>query len=136
MILSNEPRYQGEPILAVAADSEVLAAEAIERIIVDLEPLPFVVDPIETLRPGSPNARAEGNVWVGNGVETIEFTDAEWRDEVEAGRLPFTDAAPETWEVGDVDAALAAADLVLDETLVFQSNSHEPLETRSTMAYW
>ena len=57
MVLTNEPLYQGEPILAVAADSEELAAEAIERIIVDYEPLPFVVDPIEALRPGSDNPR-------------------------------------------------------------------------------
>src|SRR5499427_10146652 len=61
--LTNEPLYEGEPILAVAAVDELTAAEAIERINLDLEPLPFVVDPLESLRPGSPNARLEGNVW-------------------------------------------------------------------------
>ena len=40
--LTNEPMYQGEPILAVAAVDELTAAEAIERIQVDMEPLPFV----------------------------------------------------------------------------------------------
>ena len=60
--LTNEPLYQGEPILAVAAVDELTAAEAVERIDVDLEPLPFVVDPVESLRPGSPNGRLEGNV--------------------------------------------------------------------------
>src|SRR4026209_71408 len=44
--LTNEPLYQGEPILAVAAIDEETAAEAIENIEIDLEPLPFVVDPI------------------------------------------------------------------------------------------
>ena len=134
MILTNEPRYQGEPILAVAADSEQLAADAIERIVVDLEPLPFVVDPIEALRPGSPNPRTEGNVWVGNHVEEIKWTAEDWQ-EIDAGRLPFRET-PEMWEVGDVDAAYEAADLKLDETVVFGSNSHEPLESRSAMAYW
>src|SRR5215510_16443723 len=62
--LTNEPLYQGEPILAVAAVDELTAAEAIERIDLDLEQLPFVVDPLESLRPGSPNGRLEGNVWV------------------------------------------------------------------------
>src|SRR5438477_7258325 len=62
--LTNEPLYQGEPILAVAAVDERTAAEAIERIAIDLEPLPFVVDPIESLRPTGANARVEGNVWV------------------------------------------------------------------------
>jgi CO/xanthine dehydrogenase Mo-binding subunit len=62
--LTNEPLYQGEPILAVAAVDEATAAAAIERIDLDLEPLPFVTDPVESLRPGSPNARVEGNVWI------------------------------------------------------------------------
>src|SRR5689334_25066196 len=38
--LTNEPVYKGEPILAVAAVSELAAAEAIEKITLDLEPLP------------------------------------------------------------------------------------------------
>src|SRR5436190_14965306 len=62
--LTNEPFYQGEPILAVAAVDEFTAAEAIEKIDIEFEPLPFVVDPIESLRPGGPNARTQGNVWM------------------------------------------------------------------------
>src|SRR5258706_6741930 len=62
--LTNEPLYQGEPILAVAAVDELTAAEAIERIDIEFEPLPFVVDPIESLRPGGANARPAGNRWV------------------------------------------------------------------------
>ncbi len=134
MILTDEPHFQGQPILAVAAESETLAAEAIERIVVDLEPLPFMIDPVETLRPGSPNPRTEGNVWVGNHVEELKWTDADFR-EIDAGRLPFRET-PETWEIGDVDAAFAVADLIVDETVVLGSNSHEPLESRSAMAYW
>ena len=52
--------YEGEPILAVAAVDELTAAEAIEKIVVEFEPLPFVVDPIASLRPGRPNARTAG----------------------------------------------------------------------------
>src|SRR5436190_6512623 len=62
--LTNEPLYQGEPVLAVAAIDEKTAAEAIEAIVVHYEPLPFVVDPIESLRPNGPNARVQGNVWM------------------------------------------------------------------------
>src|SRR5579863_8440538 len=61
--LTNEPLYQGEPILAVAAVDELTAAEAIEKIKIDFERLPFVIDPLECLRPGSPNPRVQGNVW-------------------------------------------------------------------------
>src|SRR5207302_8630048 len=62
--LTMEPLHQGEPILALAATSEAEAAEAIEAIDIEFEPLPFVVDPIESLRPDGANARAQGNVWV------------------------------------------------------------------------
>src|SRR3982750_3986376 len=61
--LTNEPLYQGEPILAVAAVDELTAAEAIERIDIEFEPLPFAVDPIESLRPNGGNGRLPGNVW-------------------------------------------------------------------------
>src|SRR6478752_9158254 len=62
--LTDEPLYYGEPVLAVAAIDEATAAEAIEKIDIEFEPLPFVVDPIESLRPNGPNARTQGNVWV------------------------------------------------------------------------
>src|ERR1700738_4877759 len=42
--LTREPLYDGEPMLAVAAVDEVTAAEAVERIRIDFERLPFVVD--------------------------------------------------------------------------------------------
>src|SRR5687767_3325857 len=49
--LANEPLYEGEPILAVAAIDEDTAAAAIESIRVEYQPLPFVVDPLVSLRP-------------------------------------------------------------------------------------
>src|SRR5207249_12189550 len=62
--LTNEPLYQGEPVLAIAAVDEFTAAEAIEKIDIEFEPLPFVVDAIESLRPTGANARTQGNVWM------------------------------------------------------------------------
>src|SRR6202048_2444424 len=62
--LTMEPLYDGEPILAVAAVDELTAVEAIERIRIDFQRLPFVVDPLDTLRPGGPNPRTDGNIWV------------------------------------------------------------------------
>src|SRR4029453_4247064 len=67
--LTNEPVFEGEPILAVAAVAETTAAGAIEQIHSDLEPLPFVIDPLDSLRPGGPDARTTGNVFtVGGGM--------------------------------------------------------------------
>jgi xanthine dehydrogenase molybdenum-binding subunit len=67
--LTDEPLYAGEPILALAAVDESTAAAAIERIEVDLEPLPFVIDSLESLRPDGPNARTTGNTLEGPGTE-------------------------------------------------------------------
>lgn len=134
LALTNEPVYTGDPILAVAAVDERTAADAIERIRVDLEPLPFCVDPIQSLRPNGPNARLEGNVWRGIQAETFKFTVEEWKD-VENGRLPFC-KTPDEWAYGDVEAGFKDADFVIDETLVHQSVSHQALEPRSSMAYW
>ena len=50
--LTNEPMYMGEPIMAVCAVDELTCADAIEKIKIDFEELPFVVDPLESLRPG------------------------------------------------------------------------------------
>src|SRR6516164_674603 len=47
-------RYNGEWVAAVAAESRALAEDASERVSVDYEPLPFVLDPEQALRPESP----------------------------------------------------------------------------------
>jgi CO/xanthine dehydrogenase Mo-binding subunit len=137
--LTMEPVYQGEPILAVAAVDELTAAEAIERIRIDFEPLPFVVDPLDTLRPGGPNPRSDGNVWVTPvsgqpAVAELKWTDADFV-EASHGRLPMGKTADD-WSYGDVDAGFKNAGLVLDETFVTPDVSHQTLEPRSAMAYW
>jgi len=143
--LTNEPFYAGEPILAVAAVDEVTAAEAVEAIVVDFEPLPFVVDPLESLRPDGPNARTDANAWgapmpggQGPGAasppKTVKWTSEQFADEAE-GRLPMGEPT-EQWTYGDLDAGFTNAALVLDETFVVQSTGHHPMETRTAMAYW
>src|SRR6516164_48694 len=144
--LTNEPVYQGEPVLAVAAVDELTASEAIERIEIDWEPLPFVVDPLVSLRPGGPNARLEGNIWgkakpaapgapiTPPAIEELKWTDADFAD-YEHGRLPMG-ATPDEWAYGDVAAGFKNAALVLDETFVTPNTSHQTLEPRTAMAYW
>jgi CO/xanthine dehydrogenase Mo-binding subunit len=132
--LTDEPVYEGEPILAVAAVDEQTAAEAIDRIHLQVEPLPFVIDPLDSLRPGSPNARREGNVYVGQAIKTIKWT-AEDFAAAPDGVMPIGEAG-DTWQFGDLDAGFKNAALVLDETFMTQSSGHMPLETRSAMAYW
>ena len=152
--MTKEPVYQGQPILAVAAVDEVTAADAIEQIDIEFEPLPFVVDPLVSLRPGGPNARTKGNYWFippppppgqGRGgqpqnpprpeIKELKWTPKELAD-ADAGKLPMLEDAPEKWSYGDVEAGFKDAALVLDETFVTPDTSHQTLETRTAMAYW
>jgi xanthine dehydrogenase molybdenum-binding subunit len=151
--ITNEPVYQGQPILAVAAVDEVTAADAIERIQIDFEPLPFAVDPLVSLRPGGPNARTKGNYWFipppapaspagGQAqnpprpeIKELKYTDAELAA-AKDGQLPIMNDAPEKWAYGDLEAGFKEAALVLDETYVSPDTSHQTLETRTCMAYW
>ena len=138
--LTMEPLYQGEPVLAVAAVDELTAAEAIERIEIEFEPLPFAIDPLETLRPGGPNPRTDGNVWApAKGGQAPDLVPVKWTPvdfaEESAGRLPMGRTLDE-WTDGDLDAGFRSAALVLDETFVTPDTSHQTLETRSALAYW
>ena len=140
--LTNEPVYQGDPILAVAAVDELTAAEAIEKIEIDFEYLPFVIDPLESLRPGGPNPREDGNVWVRPAPPqppAPQLTELKWTAqnfaEYSQGRLPMGDA-PDEWSYGDIDAGFRNAALILDETFITPDVSHQCLETRTAMAYW
>ena len=134
-MLTNEPLYEGEPILAIAATTEELAANAIEQVRIDLEPLPFAIDPLESLRPGGSNARLEGNTMSGRDLLDVTWSNVDW-NQIDNGTLPMDGEVTDEWEVGDVEAGLAEADLVIDETVFHQSASHQPLESRTAMAYW
>ena len=62
-----------------------------------------------------------------------------WTEEdfaaADEGQMPLGKPATE-WIFGDVEAKLKEADLVLDETFLGSSTGHQPLETRTAMAYW
>jgi len=134
-MLTNEPLYAGEPILAVAAVDETTAAEAVERIKIDLQPLPFVIDPLETLRPGGPDPRSDGNVAArGLKLQTIKWTARDFAG-VNQGKLPMGKPAEE-WQYGDIESGFKRADFVLEETFITQALSHHCMEPRTAMAYW
>jgi len=136
-ILTDEPLFVGDRILAVAARSEALAQEAIDRIKVEYEPLPYVIDPLASLYPAGPDARTDGNVITGQGPST-KLTSIKWTasDFAAAGDALPLGAAGDEWSYGDVDAGFAAAKYVLDESFVTAALSHHCLEPRSCMSYW
>lgn len=57
----NVARFVGQPLAAVAAISEEVAAEALEKIVVEYEVLPFVVSLDEALKPGAAQVYPESS---------------------------------------------------------------------------
>ncbi|HEU4591326.1 MAG TPA: xanthine dehydrogenase family protein molybdopterin-binding subunit [Steroidobacteraceae bacterium] len=136
--LTNEPMYVGEPILAVAALSEQAAEDAIERIKVDYEPLPFTFDPLESLFPGGKDARGDGfNIGTLAGLPPakLKWAAADFARVKQGERLPMGKPAEE-WNFGDVDAEFGKCKVVYDEPFVTASLAHHSMEPRTCMAYW
>ena len=137
-ILTNHPVYVGEPILAVAAEDEAIAENALSRIKIDIEPLPFVTDPLHSVAEGGPNARAEGNVFVRSG-EQAGFYTVKWTPEqiaeFRAGKEPSGEFIQE-WSYGDLDKGFADAEVILEEPFVTAGYAHMSMEPRTAMAYW
>jgi len=135
ILAKDEVFYVGDPILAIAAESEELCADAIEAIKIDFEQLPHVVDPLESLFPGGPNARTAGNVAAGQiKLQTVKWDAADFAAAGDA-KMPMGRAAEE-WAYGDVDAGFKNAKVTIEETFVTGTYSHNCMETRSTFAYW
>ncbi len=106
-------RYRGEPIAAVVAASEALAYAALKLIEVDYEPLPAVFDVEAALVPGAPLVN---EVYSGNAFE--------YHERYNHQRLRF----------GDVEAALAKADHVLEERYQMSPIEQAPTETNGCIA--
>ena len=62
VLASDVVRYVGEPVALVAAEHPELARRAAEKIVVDYEPLPAVVDMRQALEPDAPQVHPFGNV--------------------------------------------------------------------------
>jgi aerobic carbon-monoxide dehydrogenase large subunit len=102
-------RHVGEPVAMVVADNRARAEDAAEAIDVVWEPLPAVADMVTAGEAGGP------------------LVHPEWSTNVAVG---FTHG------IGDAERALAAADVVLEETFHIQRYVGMPLETRGVVAQW
>lgn len=134
-ILTNEPTLVGEPILALAAVDEKTAESAIAAISVTFERLPFVLDPLDSLAEGGPDAYSGGNTF----VFREGFASEKWsRDQVasfRAGAEP-TAEPQQQFAYGDLEAAFAQSAFVYEGSFTTAGYPHMSMEPRSAMAYW
>ncbi|MHB1653582.1 MAG: xanthine dehydrogenase family protein molybdopterin-binding subunit [Desulfitobacteriaceae bacterium] len=67
-LASRKVRFVGEPVVAVAAETPEIAAEAIRRVHVDFEPLPAVFDVFEAIADGAPLVHEDWNLYRKSGA--------------------------------------------------------------------
>jgi aerobic carbon-monoxide dehydrogenase large subunit len=108
VIAVGKVRYVGEPIAVVIADTFAMAEDALEMIVVDIDPLPVVV---------TRDAAREAKILL------FESTDSNLASTITAVR-------------GDADAAFKNAHYVRRERFRVQRHSAVPLETRGLLADW
>ena len=134
-ILTNEPTLVGEPILAVAAVDEKTAETAIASIAVTFERLPHVIDPLDSLADGGPDAYNGGNTFVFRQGFVQEKWTADQVASFRAGNEP-TAEAPTELSYGDLEASFADAAFVYENTFTTAGYPHMSMEPRSALAYW
>jgi carbon-monoxide dehydrogenase large subunit len=100
-------RYVGEPVALVVAESRYAAEDALERIAVEYDPLPVVVDVEAGIRPEAPRIHED------------------WPDNL---------AVSFTAQVGDPDAVFRTAPVVIAERIAVQRYAGMPLEPRAVLA--
>jgi len=111
-------RYAGEPVAAVAADDADLAEDALRAVAVEYEPLPWVIDPLEAMRPGAPLIHEERDTSV----------------ELEDGTRFVNVCSHGLSSVGDVDEGFAGAEHVFEDTYSVQRVHQAYLETHTSIA--
>lgn len=104
-------RYKGEPIVAIIAESEAAAHDAVARVKLDLDELPAVFDVEEALRPGAPIVTHWGSnafMYEGHPCRRVRL--------------------------GDVEAAFAQADHIVEGVYRTKPIEHAPVETTACIA--
>lgn len=104
--------WQGEPVVAVVAESRALAEDACARVRVTWQPLPVVADPEAALAPGSPvihpelgdNLVLESRINAGDVTAAFAQADAVFIETFETGRHTVVSLEPRVI-VADFDPA-------------------------------
>ena len=109
--------FAGQPVALVIAETEASAEDAAELVVVDYEPLEAVVDVEAAMEPGVPLARVvEESDDEGADLESVHAQVDEGQEDDAAEQLSGNVLDRVTREHGDVAAAFAASDVVVEGT--------------------
>lgn len=114
-IFAAEVLYAGQEVALVVAESAAIAEEAMRLIQVDYEPLPFVTDPEDAIRPEAPRVDTTA------ATNLIAGEDEHW---------------PKVYDRGDSARGMAEAEVTA--TLRFETPCalHNALESHGSVARW
>lgn len=116
-------RHFGEAVAAVAADTIEAAQKAVDLIDVVYEPLPPVLDPVESFAKGAPLVHPD--------LGQYEFVKAVFSP------VPGTNIAHhQKLRKGDVNKGFAESDFIIEREYTNPSVQHVPMETHGTVAQW
>jgi len=113
-VFNNPVRFFGEPVAAVVATNRHIAEEALRLITVEYEPLPFVLDQEEALRPESVKIWPDGNI----SLDTKN------------------QAEPEVYRRGNVEEGFRTADHVFEDRYTTTYVHNAQMEPRVCVASW
>jgi 4-hydroxybenzoyl-CoA reductase alpha subunit len=103
-------RFVGDPVAAVAAVSEEVATAALNLIAVEYQPLPAIATAEDAVATPEPRIHDYGDTGNLHKLVNLEF--------------------------GDVEEGFAQADLVREDLLFYEGNTHLPMEQHAALADW
>jgi aldehyde oxidoreductase len=109
VLCDDRVKILGDPIIIIGAETHDQAEAAAEAVKVVYEPLPYILEPEDALKPGAPilHAHAPDNV-----------------------------CAAQPILKGDADKALAEAKYVVEANFRTQTNHQAPMEPETCVCYW
>jgi CO/xanthine dehydrogenase Mo-binding subunit len=114
-------RYIGEPVAAVAAETEVAAQGALEKIRVRYEELPGVFDPREAIKEGAPLIHPDLEHYHRGGHDIVPGTNI---------------CTIRTYKLGNIEVGFAEADEIFEDEFSAHTVSHASIEPHSAVAQY
>lgn len=123
ILAKGEVRHYGEAVAAVAADSVVIAEQAVQLIEVEYEVLTPVLQPLDAIKEDAPLVHADLGSY---DYFKPAFTPQPGTNIVNHNKI----------RKGDVEKAFAEADYVIERFYTNPSVQHVPIETHVSIAKW
>lgn len=115
-LAADEVRYRGEPVALVLAESEEAAADGAAAVQVTYEPLPVVADHVAALAADAPLIWPDGAPTEDDAADLTAAHAATAEAQVERAERPSNLHERKSFERGNVEAALATADVVIERS--------------------